>query len=223
MSYELCLESCPVDPVRCPTKIKLPVTHPFFDDTVFPSPVCGESNRRRRDSATEKGSKQDSGRDVSVLHLLHLPRVVWQTHPDASLTNIRVSSSTTVRQLISKTWEPIRQLYLSKPHPYAETMEYVRISFKPNDCDEIAAEEEEEEEQKLILRLEVVAGEGYWEQVDRELVWRGRTPEPRFREWKSPDSNLYRRIGNHVERLFTSNGRHGSYCKGEHAAIRGNI
>lgn len=94
-------------------------------------------------------------------------------------------------------------------------MEYVRISFKPSE------EGVGGNGVSLALRLEVAVGEGFWEQVNRKLVWRGKMPEPGLREWKSPDSNLYRRIGNHVDRLFASRHGHGSCCKQEHVVLRG--
>ncbi|KAK6499450.1 hypothetical protein TWF506_004079 [Arthrobotrys conoides] len=210
-SYEICFETCPLEPMKSPTKIKLPVNHPFFDDPVFSTPIYNKKNSRSDITGVDSG--KDEERMISVLHLLHLPRVVWQVCPDSSLTSIHVSPAISVRQLITRTWHGIREVYLSKPHPYAEIMEYVRISFKPSE-DEIGVDGA-----SLSLRLEVAVGEGYWEQVNRKLVWRGKMPEPGLREWRSPDPNLYRRLGNHVDRLFASHHGHGSCCKQEHVVL----
>ncbi|KAF3175586.1 hypothetical protein TWF751_003987 [Orbilia oligospora] len=213
-SYELCFEKCPLESGKYPTKIKLPVDHPFFDDPVFSTPIYNKNDRRSDPKSAN--FDQDEEKMISVLHLLHLPRVVWQVHPDASLTSIHVSPAMTVRQLISKAWQAIREVYLSKPHPYAEIMEYVRISFKPLE------EGIEGDGFPLSLRLEVAVGEGYWEQVNRKLVWRGKMPEPGLREWRCPDPTLYRRLGNHVDRLFASSHHgHGSCCKQEHVVLHG--
>ncbi|KAK6510222.1 hypothetical protein TWF481_004938 [Arthrobotrys musiformis] len=205
--YEIYLEDRSKNPDICPTKIELAIDHPWFDDLVFFAPNP-DGNNERHDS-NPINSNEEEEKTIPILHLLHLPKAVWQIIPYHDLMAIRISpASLTVGQLITRTWEAIRQVYLSTPHPYAEIMEYVRISVTRS-----GLEEDGTQDVSPALRLEVTAGDGYWEQVDRKLVWRGKLPEPQYRIWKSPDQNIYDRIRDYGDRLFTSRQGCGSCCR----------